>query len=632
MPEEGGFNMMYIAAPIIILIGLLVVSILVVKILSRFLIKVAPNEVLVVSGGKKRYELITGGSKFVIPLFRRIDRLPLNAFQLKLQANNVPSLEGVRVTVFAVASVKIGTEEQMLQNAVHRFLGKDLSHIGMFAKEALEGSLRGVVAKLTVEELVKDRTKFSAEVQEQVTPDLRKLGLVLDNFLIQDISDGEGYIDALGAKRTAEVKRDASIAEAEAKRDEQIRVAEAMRQAKIDSSEARRAGEVAESSAAEAISNASRQRDIVDARNKAAVMAEQSRAPLIGEQAGAEEKKKLLVLQVEAEEAEKTARIRLQEQEKAYNTARLEATVLVEAEKKAQASVIEAEGRRKATLVEAEGTRESETVKASGEKAAASDRAMARYILAEKEAEAARLKMEQEGIGRKEQQLAESEGKKALAEAEQKELEARAAGLRASKLAEAEGLKATLLAEADGIRARAQAEAEGIRERGLAEAETLKQKAEAFNQLGEAGKLLEIIDRAPEVIDALGKAAREAVTPIADAVGKGMANIDEVRIVDLGGGGANGGANAFDRFSRGIPKTILSTLEGARAAGLSPVLMELAKKFDISPEIVADLLDTKPPAKKNGHDTEETAEAPEEVDEEEVNWPLRKSDGQKNEG
>ena len=67
-----------------------------------------------------------------------------------------------------------------------------------FAQEVLEGGLRGVVATMTVEQLVKNRADFGSKVQETVTGDLLRLGLVVDNFLIQDISDEEGYIDALG--------------------------------------------------------------------------------------------------------------------------------------------------------------------------------------------------------------------------------------------------------------------------------------------------------------------------------------------------------------------------------------------------------------------------------------------------
>ena len=70
-------------------------------------------------------------------------------------------------------------------------------------------------------------------MQEGVSDDLQKLGLIIDNFLIQDVSDDGGYIDALGKRRTAEVQRDAEIGKAAAKRDEQIRVAALQAQLQI---------------------------------------------------------------------------------------------------------------------------------------------------------------------------------------------------------------------------------------------------------------------------------------------------------------------------------------------------------------------------------------------------------------
>jgi flotillin len=568
-----------------------IVILMIAKIMGRFYVKVAPNEVLVKYGrtykwedGETRgYKLITGGAAWVVPFLEKAQTLPLSAFQLKLHVNNVPSHEGVRVTVGAVAMVKVGSEQQMLMFAANRFLNSNLDQIGAFAKEALEGSLRGVVARLSVEELVRDRVKFSAEVQEQVTPDLRRLGLILDNFLIQDISDSEGYIDALGARRTAEVKRDAAIAEAEARRDEEIRVADALREAKIKSSEAQRAGDVAQAKAMEEISNAVRQKEVIEASNNASIMSERARVTPVAEQAAAQEDRKLRVLRVEAEEAETVARTNLQMKEKELNERRLEATVIVDAEKKADAGVITAEGVKKSTLIQADAAREADIIKAGGERLAAVERAQATYTVKEKEAEALRLRMELEGKGLREKQVAESEGLKAMAIARQVQLEAEANGLRAGKLAEAEGIKAMRLAEADGVRAQLSAEAEGTRLKGLAEAEALVQKAKAFSQLGATGQLLEIIDRAPEVISAIGNAGREIITPVANAVGSGLGAVDEVRILDLGGGG-NGSQPALDRYAQGIPKYIYSTLESARSLGLGPLMEEIAKKLDLSPE------------------------------------------------
>ncbi len=56
------------------------------------------------------------------------------------------------------------------------------------------------------------------------------MGIGLDALTIQEISDDEGYLDALGKRRTAEVKRDAEIGQAEANRDSKIKASLALQE------------------------------------------------------------------------------------------------------------------------------------------------------------------------------------------------------------------------------------------------------------------------------------------------------------------------------------------------------------------------------------------------------------------
>jgi flotillin len=56
---------------------------------------------------------------------------------------------------------------------------------------------------------------------------MASMGLEIVSFVIKDISDSEGYLEALGRPRVAQVKRDAAIGEAEAARDATIKSAEA---------------------------------------------------------------------------------------------------------------------------------------------------------------------------------------------------------------------------------------------------------------------------------------------------------------------------------------------------------------------------------------------------------------------
>jgi flotillin len=55
------------------------------------------------------------------------------------------------------------------------------------------------------------------------------MGTRVDVLTIQENSDEGAYLTALGKRRTAEVKRDATIGEAEAERDSKIKSAEALR-------------------------------------------------------------------------------------------------------------------------------------------------------------------------------------------------------------------------------------------------------------------------------------------------------------------------------------------------------------------------------------------------------------------
>lgn len=97
---------------------------------------------------------------------------------------------------------------------------------------------------MTVEEIYKNREKFSQEVQRVASQDLAKMGLVIVSFTIKDVRDKNGYLESLGKPRIAQVKRDADIATAEADKETRIKRAEADKDAK--KSELERATEIAE--------------------------------------------------------------------------------------------------------------------------------------------------------------------------------------------------------------------------------------------------------------------------------------------------------------------------------------------------------------------------------------------------
>ena len=172
-------------------------------------------------GASSRISVITGGGALVNPLTQRAEMISLRARQIKMEPTAQAS-NGVTVNVSGVALVKIGSDPEFVRRAAERFLSQD-GAIEQFTTEQLEGALRGVVATLTVEQLMKDRQKLSDQIAEGIKSDLLAQGLILDSFQIQGITDKNGYIDALGATEVERVRREADVARINAAREVRAR-------------------------------------------------------------------------------------------------------------------------------------------------------------------------------------------------------------------------------------------------------------------------------------------------------------------------------------------------------------------------------------------------------------------------
>src|SRR5690606_337550 len=140
---------------------------------------------------------------------------------------------GIPLNVSAIANVKVSSDPALIGNAIERFLGKSSGEIARVAKETLEGHLRGVLATMTPEEVNEDRLKFAERLGDEAGPDFEKLGLQLDTLKIQQVSDDRSYLDSIGRSRTAEILREAMVAESNAVRNAERSEAEADARAKV---------------------------------------------------------------------------------------------------------------------------------------------------------------------------------------------------------------------------------------------------------------------------------------------------------------------------------------------------------------------------------------------------------------
>ena len=204
---------------------------------------VGPDEALIVTGsylGSKtvhtddsgnKIKIIRGGGTFVFPVFQQAKPLSLLSSKLEVMTPEVYTEQGVPVMADGTAIIKIGGSISEIATAAEQFLGKSKEDRENEAKEVLEGHLRSILGSMTVEEIYKNRDKFSQEVQRVASQDLAKMGLIIVSFTIKDVRDKNGYLDSLGKPRIAQVKRDADIATAEADKETRIKRSEATKEA-----------------------------------------------------------------------------------------------------------------------------------------------------------------------------------------------------------------------------------------------------------------------------------------------------------------------------------------------------------------------------------------------------------------
>lgn len=205
--------------------------ILVILLITTMWKRVPQDKAVVVTGLKKR--VISGGGGFVIPLLERSDKISLENMKIEIRTEGARTEQGVDIRADGVAVIKVKSDKESILNAIEQFYtGKEQQTIDIIkdtAKDVLEGKLREIISKMTVEEIYKDREKFASQVQEVAAVGLANMGLELKAFTIRDISDKNGYLEALGKPRIAEVKKNAAIAEADALRETKVKVSEAER-------------------------------------------------------------------------------------------------------------------------------------------------------------------------------------------------------------------------------------------------------------------------------------------------------------------------------------------------------------------------------------------------------------------
>ncbi len=495
-------------------LGILVLAFIVFLVIIGIFIKAnlvlsSPNEVVVLSGRKHStkegetvgYRWFKGGRALKWPLLEKVDRLDLNSMNLEVSVPGAITKGGIRINIQAIANVKIHGEMPFMGNALERLLGKSEENIRQIAREQLEANLRGASSALTPEEINEDRTRFAEELSDEADSDLNKLGFDLDTLKIQDVTDENGYLEALGRRRSAEVVRDAEIAESAAKKEAEnvkaqnaalieIQQAQAEADARTERAALDQRAQIAEAQAKAAteVEKAQREADAEMAQARA-----QSEAR--SEKAAQDQKAKIAEVQARAATEIETA----QREADARETAATSQERAEVAQATSQQAITQAQGALRIKKAQADGASKAAENEA-GEKANLAQ------VQAQKQVEIERLELQRQKL------LVEVVEP---AEASKKAAQLDAAGQVAAQ-----------------------------REAGELEVELLKRQRQVIEEGGKAGEKLLIINMLPDLIK-----------PMVDAAAAGKP--DSVVIMGQGSGGEGSGHGGVENTMLQVYRDLL---------------------------------------------------------------------------
>lgn len=492
------------------------------------------NRVLVIygkaGGDNKAVKCLHGGATFVWPLIQDYAYLYLEPIQIEIPLRGALSAENIRVNVPSVFTVAVGTLPEVMNNAAIRLLGLNVKQIEKQAQEIIFGQLRQVIASMKIEDINRDRDTFLSHVQNSLEPELKKIGLVLINVNITDITDEAGYIDAIGQKAASQAIQQARGDVADQLRIGETRVAEAERDKTIQISNAAKEKEIGMKSAMREqtirIAELEKEKEIgikAALREQAIRIAEFEKEQKIGEQTAAFQR------DVQVKEAEREMRIK---------TADANAKAIT-GENTAQEVV--AISKANLSVKQTEAYQIAETKKREAEAAVleAQNRAMAKAAIADADRVEAERRAELEAP-------AKAEKAKMIVDAE----------------ASAERCRIQAEGDASAIFARLDAEARG-------QYEILAKKADGLH------KIVEACGGAQQAFQML---MLDHLNHLTDASAKAISNIKFDKIVVWENGGKDGGSsttNFLQNMARTLPP-MMQVMRDVAGIELPETLLKVA--------------------------------------------------------
>src|SRR5579871_5221199 len=349
--------------------------------------KAGPHQALVVYGyGGTR--IVKGRGTLIVPMFETYRELSLQLMSFDVAPQqDLYTMQGVAVTVEAVAQIKVKSDPESIVTASEQFLTKSDNERDGLIRLVMEGHLRGIIGQLSVEQIVKEPEMVGDRVRATCADDMSKMGLEVISFTIKEIRDKNDYITNMGRPDIARIKRDADIAAAEAERDTLIKRAEATRASAVAKAQADQERVLAETLSAAKQAEATRDLEIKKAQFLETTKKQQAQADKAYDIQTNIMQQQVVAEQVKVRQVEKEHEVKVQEAEILRREKELIATTLKQAEIDRQRIETLAAAERQRRIAEAEGA--AAAIRAQGE-------AEAEIILKKGEAEAKAMNVKAE--------------------------------------------------------------------------------------------------------------------------------------------------------------------------------------------------------------------------------------------
>src|SRR6267142_1190616 len=373
-----------------VIVGLIALgTILMMGVLAKMFRKAGPHEALIVYGFRGT-RIVQGSGTIIFPMVESCRELSLELMSFDVAPQqDLYTVQGVAVTVEAVAQIKVKSDPESIRTAAEQFLTKTPDQREGLIRLVMEGHLRGIIGQLTVEQIVKEPEMVGDRMRGTCAGDMNKMGLEFVSFTIKEVRDKNEYISNMGRPDVARIKRDADVAAAEADRDTAIKRAEAQRASAIAKAQADQERVAAETSSLGKQAEAQRDLDIKRANFLETTKKAQAQADKAYEIETNIMQQQVATEAVRVQQVEREAQVKVQEAEIARREKELIATVLKPAEVERQRIETLAEAEKQRLIVDAEG--HASSIRAQGE-------AEAEIIFKKGEAEAKAMNVKAEAF------------------------------------------------------------------------------------------------------------------------------------------------------------------------------------------------------------------------------------------